>query len=425
MSARTPASPTTGLKDLVAAYSARTPTSAARYAAASTVLPNGETRSVTHWAPHPLAIAGGAGARLEDVDGNVYIDLVNNYTSLVHGNAFTPVTDAITELVSRPLALAATTAEQTALARILIDRIGSVDAVRFTNSGSEANALALRIARHVTGRRVAVVFTDSYHSALPLLIPGEADVRVATYNDPDSLNAILDDDVAAVFAEPFLGAGGVIPAAPGFLRTVQEAAHRVGALFVLDEVQSLRNAHGGEQTLHSVTPDLTTMGKIIGGGFPIGAVGGPQAVMAVTDTRTPDPIAHSGTFNGHLFATTAGAVVLQHLTTDAIAALDELATRLEDGIVHAAARVGTTVSVSRSGSILQVHPTAEPTRASLQTLDTKRWSRGLHLALLSEGVYATPRGMINLSTALTEADVDDVITAYGNAIAILSAHVTA
>jgi glutamate-1-semialdehyde 2,1-aminomutase len=245
-----------------------------------------------------------------------------------------------------------------------------------------------------------MMFHRGYHGSAPPLLSGQPNVVTVPFNDLPAIDAALTTDIAAVFAEPFLGAGGVIPAHPGFLAAVQELARSRGALFVLDEVQSLRNAVGGEQERLGLRPDLTLLGKVIGGGFPVGAVGGRADLLALTASATPGALAHSGTFNGHLAAMAAGTVTLRDLDHAAIARLDDAAGKLADRITKSGAHAGVPVTVTRAGSILGVHldKTAE-----------------LHLALLLTGVYTTPRGMINLSTALTAADLDRAAAAYAAA----------
>jgi glutamate-1-semialdehyde 2,1-aminomutase len=213
------------------------------------------------------------------------------------------------------------------------------------------------------------------------------------------------ETVAAVLAEPFLGAGGVRPAAPGFLAALESVARANGTLFVLDEVQALRVGPHGAQDLLGLNPDLTILGKIIGGGFPIGAVGGRADLMNLTvASLTPDHVAHAGTFNGHLAAVVAGRVTLDRLDASAIHQLNEAAATLADRIRAASAAAGIAAELTRAGSILNLH------------LDDPAHCVPLHLALLLEGVYATPRGMVNLSTALTEADLRDIAAAYERAL---------
>jgi glutamate-1-semialdehyde 2,1-aminomutase len=398
--------PLTADGDLVRAYTERTPGSAASFEAARRVLPGGETRAVTSYPPYPVIITEGHGARLTDADGHVYLDLVNNYTAMVHGSAFGPAVEAVADLLPRGYAFASPHPYQVALAELITARLPSVERVRFTNSGTEAALLAARIVARATGRRRLLMFDGAYHGSATLFLPGSPDVVRVPWNDLAAVAALLgsDHDIAAVFAEPFLGAGGVRPAEPGFLAAVAGMAAERGVLFVLDEVQGLRNGPGGEQGRLGLTPDLTLLGKIIGGGFPIGAVGGRADLLELTVAAlTPGYVTHAGTFNGHLAAAAAGTMTLRYLDGAAIAGLNEAAAALSASIVAGASAAGVAAEVTRAGSIMNVH-----LRGPGQLAD-------LHLALLLNGVYTTPRGMINLSTALSPGDLDDIAAAYAAA----------
>jgi glutamate-1-semialdehyde 2,1-aminomutase len=412
-----PARLVTSAADLVRAYLDSTPASAATFEAARRVLPGGETRAVTTYPPYPVIITEGQGGWLLDVDGHRYLDLVNNYTSLVHGNAFAPVTDELAELLPRGLAFASPHPHQIALAELLIGRLPSVQRMRFTNSGTEASLLAARIVARATGRRRLLLFDGAYHGSTALFLPGSPDVIRAPWNDLDAVAALLKEpghEIAAVFAEPFLGAGGVRPAAPGFLAGLADLAREHDVLFVLDEVQALRNGVNGEQGRLGLEPDLTLLGKIIGGGFPIGAVGGRADLLELTVAScTPGYVAHAGTFNGHLAAAVAGAVTLRHLNAAAISRLNDAASVLADRIAAGAAAAGIPAEVTRAGSILHVHLDGADQDATGPGATGQQAS--LHLALLLLGVYTTPRGMINLSTALTAADLDAAGAAYETA----------
>jgi glutamate-1-semialdehyde 2,1-aminomutase len=396
---------------LVRAYRERTPGSAASFEAARRVLPGGETRAVTSYPPYPLIITEGHGARLTDADGHVYLDLVNNYTAMVHGSAFGPATEAVAGLLPQGYAFASPHPHQVALAELLAARVPSVQRVRFTNSGTEAALLAARIAARATGRRRLLMFDGAYHGSATPFLPGSPDVVRVPWNDLDAVAALLGrpgHDVGAVFAEPFLGAGGVRPAAPGFLAGVAGLAREHEVLFVLDEVQALRNGFGGEQGRLGLTPDLTLLGKIIGGGFPIGAVGGRADLLELTvASLTPGYVTHAGTFNGHLAAAVAGTMTLRYLDAAAIARLNDAAATLANRIAAGAASAGVPAEVTRAGSIMNVHLAGPGQLADL------------HLALLLNGVYTTPRGMINLSTALTPGDLDDIAAAYATAFTML------
>ena len=255
------------------------------------------------------------------------------------------------------------------------------------------------------------MFDGAYHGSATLFLPGSPDVVRAPWNDLDAVAALLsqpDHRIAAVFAEPFLGAGGVRPAAPGFLAAVAGLARDRDVLFVLDEVQGLRNGPSGEQGRIGLTPDLTLLGKIIGGGFPIGAVGGRADLLELTvATVTPGYVAHAGTFNGHLAAAVAGIMTLRHLDTAAISRLNDAAAALAERILAGAVSAGFPAEVTRAGSIMNVH------------LDDPGQLADLHLALLLDGVYTTPRGMINLSTALSPADLNEVGAAYETAFSMV------
>ena len=392
---------------LVRAYCERTPGSAASFEAARRVLPGGETRAVTSFPPYPVIVTEGHGARLTDVDGHVYLDLVNNYTAMVHGSAFANhravPTCCRTVRVREP-------ASPGRAGRVLAaGAFGAAGAVH--QLGTEAALLAARIVARATGRRRLLMFDGAYHGSATLFLPGSPDVVRVPWNDLDAVTALLGGaghDVAAVFAEPFLGAGGVRPAAPGFLAAAAALARDRDVLFVLDEVQGLRNGFGGEQGRLGLTPDLTLLGKIIGGGFPIGAVGGRADLLELTVAAlTPGYVTHAGTFNGHLAAAVASTMTLRHLDAAAISRLNDAAAALAGGSCGRGGRGA--AEVTRAGSIMR----------------TCTWRPGqladLHLALLLNGVYTTPRGMINLSTALSPGDLDDIAAAYATAFTMVRA----
>lgn len=406
-----------GVTELVGEFRASTPGSEAVFHRATAVLPGGETRSVTYHPPYPVILVEGHGAELLDADGNIYLDLVNNYTSLIHGNAYPPAVAAASAALAGGAVFPSPHERQLELAELLVGRVPGVERVRFTNSGTEASVLAARLARRATGRAKLMLFDGAYHGSSPPLLAEDPDVVTVAYNDVDAVRAALTDDVAAVFAEPFLGAGGVLPGQPGFLRAVAELARARGALFVLDEVQSLRNGPHGEQGRLGLRPDITVLGKLIGGGLPIGAIGGAEHLLRLTAATTEGHLHHSGTFNGHLAAAAAGTVTLRHLDGPAIDRLDHHARRLATAITDAGARAGLPVSVTRAGSILNVHLSPTPpqdVRQARATAETPLLA-ALHLALLLEGIYATPRGMINLSTVLGEDDLTRTVKAYAHA----------
>jgi glutamate-1-semialdehyde 2,1-aminomutase len=409
--------------ELVAEFRARTRRSAAVFRRAATVLPGGETRSVTYHPPYPVILVEGHGSGLHDADGNTYLDLVNNYTSLVHGNAYPPAVAAASAVLAGGSVFPSPHERQLELAELLTGRVPGAELVRFTNSGTEASVLAARLARHATGRARLLLFDGAYHGSSPPLLADDPGVVTVPYNDVDAVEDALTDEFAAVFAEPFLGAGGVIPGRPEFLRAVADLARERGALFVLDEVQSLRNGPGGEQGRLDLLPDITVMGKLIGGGLPIGAIGGAEHLMMLTAATEEGHLHHSGTFNGHPAAAAAGTVTMRHLDDQAIDRLNHHAGRLAAAITDAGTRVGIPISVTRAGSILNVHLSrTQPENATqARAIATTPLLTALHLALLLEGIYTTPRGMLNLSTVVGEDDLTRATQAYAHAFQRLAA----
>ena len=407
--------------DIVTAYRAATRGSEMAFERFRRVLPGGETRSVTFYRPYPLVLTEGAGPRLRDVDGRTYLDVLNNYTSLVHGHAAPRILTAVRDALKHGTAYPAPGMRQLALAEALIVRYPAVELVRFTNSGSEAAVLALRLARHATGRRRIVMFDGGYHGTSAEFADKSAETIRVPFNDLDALRSCLDETVAAVFVEPFLGSGGVVPAASGFLDKAAEAAQAAGALFVLDEVQSLRCAEHGVQASLKRAPDLVLMGKIIGGGFPVGALGGRRDLMELTAADRPNGLKHSGTFNGNPVTAAAGLASPSLLDADAIDSLNVAAQKLASTIEAAGDDAGLPVMVSRFGSIMHVHfRKAQPTTSADVRAEPAEAVTALHLALLVQGIYAAPRGMLNLSTALSSTELEVVAGAYREAFAAVA-----
>ena len=372
------------------------------------MLPGGETRAVTSYPPYPVIITEGHGARLTDADGHVYLDLVNNYTAMVHGSAFGPAVEAVADLLPRGYAFASPHPYQVALAELHRGAGATVGAGAVYQLGYRGGAAggqdrfagdrapaAAYVRRGVPRQRDAVLL-------------GSPDAARVPWNDMAAVTALLDrpgHDIAAVFAEPFLGASGVRPAEPGFLAAVAGLARDRGALFVLDEVQGLRNGPGGEQGRLGLTPDLTLLGKIIGGGFPIGAVGGRADLLELTvAAMTPGYV----TQRGHL----------QRPPGRGRGRPDDAAAPGRGRGDHAAERGGRGAGLAhRRGSdggrgARRGHPGRSIMNVHLR--DPGQLA-DLHLALLLNGVYTTPRGMINLSTAVSPGDLDDIAAAYAAA----------
>jgi glutamate-1-semialdehyde 2,1-aminomutase len=415
------------MTSIEATFLERTPASAAHAERASVVMPGGDTRAAGHHPPYQLTMTGGAGPYLTDLDGNRYLDLIGNFTSLVHGNAFPPVIEAAGRAVAAGTNWPARNEHAVELAEELCRRVGSVEQVRFTNSGSEATMLAVEIARAHTGRQKLLMARYGYHGSMPQFERGTfghggGDTLLATFGDLADFEAVLDrhrDEVACVILEPVMGSGGVVTPPEGFLACVATAAHGIGALFVLDEVITLRLAPGGRQAIEGVTPDLTAMAKIIGGGFPVGAVGGRADLMDLCNPFRPR-IFHSGTFNGNPVTMAAGLEAIRHLTSDAITEMDVRTERLEGHIRYAASARGVPLSTRRAGSLLQIYASDELPPSNGERSDDA-WANLLHLALLNHGVFFAGRGLVALSTVLDDDLVDEAAARFDAALADLAA----
>ncbi len=413
-------------------YRRCTPASAALAEQAQRALPGGDTRNSTYMRPYPLYIDRGEGAYLVDVDGNRVLDAVNNWTSLIHGHAHPAVVEAINAQAARGTAYAAANPHAHRLAEAIKDRVPSVDLLRFTNSGTEATMLALRAARAVTGRPLIVKMRGAYHGshdtfevadgvAAPGIIPGTADyVREVQFNNPEDLSRVMEREgsqVAAVIVEGVMGAAGMLPPEEGYLQHIRRETERHGALMVMDEVISLRVAPGGAQELFGVSPDLTTMGKIIGGGLPVGAVGGRAEVMRRYSPLEPGFLHHSGTFNANPLTMVAGIATLEELDADATGYINRLGERLAAGVRTLAAEQQVPLQVTGTGSLQNVHFAAtQPRTAGEAAQADGELLRLLQLRLLLDGVFMARRGMFALSTVTTEAEVDGIIAALRSAI---------
>ncbi|HEX6425439.1 MAG TPA: aminotransferase class III-fold pyridoxal phosphate-dependent enzyme [Acidimicrobiales bacterium] len=415
------------MDDITRTYLDRTPGSAARAERRASVFPGGDFRAAAWHRPYPLTVASAAGPWLRDVDGHEYLDLLGNYTALVHGNAHPAIVEAASRAVAGGTCWAAANDPMVELAELLVDRVASVDQVRFCNSGTEATMHAAMVAREVTGRSTVLMARYGYHGSYDdyeagnLGHPGPK-TAVAPFGDAAAFEAVLTergDEIACVILEPVMGSSGVVAAPPGFLARVAEAARAAGALFVLDEVITFRLATGGAQALAGVEPDLTTFGKLIGGGFPVGALGGHTEILAVTDpARGRLPL--SGTFNANPVTMAAGAAAVRELTGDRIADIDRWCSRLADGLIKAAADHGVPFSVRRAGSLLNVYLSAEPPASVPQRTDGDLMA-SFHLACLDNGLFFAPRGLLATSTVFSDALVDTAVDRAERAFADVAA----
>ncbi len=399
-------------------------------------LPGGNSRTTIFHDPYPLYASSGEGCRVTDADGVERIDFISNYTSLVHGHCHPAVVEAVRRQAGRLLSAAAAGELEVEMAERIKERLPSIELLRFANSGTEATMQAIRAARAFTGRATIGVFAGAYHGTHDYAVSIPADVGapgafgvpdvvaetlvVLPFNDADETRARLEPrlgDLAAVIVEPVMGAAGVIPADQSFLAFLRELTADAGALLVFDEVIAFRIGYHGAQGRYGVTPDLTSLGKIIGGGLPVGAFGGRGDVMELFDPRREPLLTHGGTFNANPLSMAAGLATLAELTPEALDGLESLATELCEGLEGLFADVGLTARVNQAASLFNIHVTGQPVRspADARAADTALL-RELHLALLGLGILFTPRGMGCLSTPMTSAEVDAFVDATGRAL---------
>jgi glutamate-1-semialdehyde 2,1-aminomutase len=393
----------------------------------------------------PPFIARGNGSRVWDVDGNEYIDYLGSWGPLALGHAHPAVVEAVQRAAADGTSFGAPVEQEVRLAEMICAALPSVDSVRLVNSGTEACMTALRLARAYTGRSKIVKFAGNYHGhadgllvaagsgALTHGIPTSAGVPeayaaetlIATYNDIPSVETLFDawpDDIAAVIVEPIAGNMGVVRPADGFLQGLRSITESNGALLIFDEViTGFRVAYGGAQTLFGIIPDITTMGKIIGGGLPVGAYGGRSDVMQ--QVAPLGPMYQAGTLSGNPLAVAAGVATLTELQQSGVyEQLEATAERLTAGVSAAFARVEIPSTINRVASMFTGFFNAGPVSALAQVeqSETATYGRYFH-ALLERGVYIAPSqfeaGFVSI--AHTDADIDRTIIAVGDALASL------
>ena len=397
-------------------FADRNPQSRKYFDEARKFLPGGHTRTVLTHAPFPLVFVSGKASTLKDSDGHVYIDMIGDYTAGLLGHSEHRVIDAVTAVLKTNVSVGGIHPAEARLAKLMCDRF-ALERVRFTNSGTEANLMAITTAMQATGRSKILVFHGGYHGGILYFASGAApwnapyDFVIAPYNDEvETLKLIRENasSLAAVIIEPMLGSGGCVPADPKFVDAVFSAAREVGAVIVADEVMTSRHGSCGMFNLLGVQADITTFGKYIGGGFSFGAFGGRADLMDQFDT-SPEAnrdkvISHAGTFNNNISSMTAGCVVLGEVfTADVAIAHTARGDEFRKSVATVLARHKLPVSVSGFGSMMCLHALTEAPRSAVDV--AKRDSvlqELLFFGLLERGIYIAPRGMINLSLPLTD-----------------------
>ena len=406
-----------------ALYAARRPRTRALHERAQAFLPGGNTRSVLYHQPFPLRIARAWEAILEDADGHQYVDLLGEYSAGLYGHSHPVVIKAMADALHEGISRGAHTRYEVDLAEAICARFASIERVRFTNSGTEANLMALSAARAFTGRDRVLAFRGGYHGGLLTFAAGPSpvnapyDVLLAGYNDT-AAQALLREHagtVACVLVEPMLGASGCIPGDPAFLAGLREATREAGALLIFDEVMTSRTGAGGLQARLGIRPDLTTLGKYIGGGASFGAFGGRADVMSLFDPGRPGALPHAGTFNNNVISMAAGHAGLTQVYTRQTAEWHtERGDRLREDLARAFRAAAAPFQVTGVGSLLAVHAATAPVRglSDLSGSDP-RLLELLFLDLLELGYYLAPRGYMALSLALTSSQLAGFVEAVG------------
>lgn len=420
-----------------ATYERSNPRSREAFERSCRVLPGGVSRTLCYFPPFPCQTAYGEGCWMVDVDGHRRLDLFNCATTLILGHRPPVVVKAVDEQLQRGTAFQTNSGLETVLAEMLVERVASVEQIRFTNSGSEGTQMAIRAARAFTGRPKIAKMEGGYHGThdcvensvrvlagsggpadAPVPVAGSAgitpgvlnDVVIIPYNNLEAAKRILAahaSDLACVIVEPILGSVGFVPAEREFLVGLRQEAQRLGIIFILDEVQSFRLDRGGAQKLFGITPDLTCFGKIIGGGFPVGAFGGRRDIMAQFNTTTGGGlIPHAGTFNANPITMTAGIATMEQLTEPAYARLNKTGDELRDRLNVLGARHQVPMYVSGIGSMFKVHFSEHPVRCYRDTLQS---SNLVHSALflfgLNRDVFLSEGGRCCLSVPIGEVEI--------------------
>ena len=409
-------------------YAAANPNSQSRHARACAVLPAGHTRQTLYFAPFPLTIAHGRGARVTDLDGHEYLNLVGDYAAGVFGSTCEPIQRAVAEALREGISLSGPNMRELELAELISQRIPSIEQVRFCNSGSEACLFAAMLARHATKRPKLLVFNGCYHGGFMIYGPSDPALSVplplvkAKYNDCEGVRATLQanaGDLAAVILEPVMGSGGAIPATPEFLAMLREETRRLGIVLIFDEVMTSRLGSGGVQGLHGIRPDLTTLGKFWGGGFAFGAFGGSRELMGHFDLRAGGALSQAGTFNNNVVTMTAGLVGARDVyTPEACRQLNALGDWLRERLNDAGREAGVALQSTGIGGVMNTHwregPITDPSVVDPANAPIRRL---FQLEMIERGFFVAQRGMINLSLAVERAALEEFVAAVRDYLA--------
>lgn len=415
-------------------FADRNPASRRQYDSARRFLPGGHTRTVLTHRPFPLTFVAGQGATLTDADGHEYIDMLGDYSAGLLGHSERRVLDAVTAALGTNASVGGIHPAEAVLGELMCTRFG-LDRVRFTNSGTEANLMAITTALMATGRRTVMVFHGGYHGGVLYFASGIApwnapyEFVVAPYNDLAGTEALIAQHattLAAVLIEPMQGSGGCVPADAAFLRGTFDAARAAGAVCIADEVMTSRHGRSGLVHLLGAQADITTYGKYIGGGFSFGGFGGRAELLDLYDTspeggRT-STIGHAGTFNNNLATMTAGGVVLgQVFTADVAEAHTARGDEFREQVASVLGKHSLPLCVSGYGSMINLHARAEVPTTATESMDRDDVLAELvYFGLLERGVYTAARGMVTVGLAHTDDQLAAVLDRLDDCLASIA-----
>ena len=435
--------------------------SRAAFERAKQVFPGGTTRITVPRRPLPVYMASGKGAWLTDVDGNRYLDFNNNFTTLIHGHAFAPVVEAVEQQIRQGSCFANPTSYEVALAEMLCARVPTIERLRFVNTGTEAVMFAVKAARAITGRTKIAKFEGAYHGAYDWVsvnqtqengaggrgttsahgttpdqgpTPARAQVNgipasvfeevvLLPFNDAEATAATLEahaGELAAVIIDLVPSRAGLIPLEPSYVEVIRGLAKRHGTLLICDEVLNFRQGYGGAMGCYGLEPDLVVLGKIIGGGLPVGAIGGRAHHMEVFDNSAGDPcLPQGGTFSANPLSMVAGIASMSALDPSAFAYLEDLGDKVREGLREAARLRDLPLQVTGIGSLFRIHLKEKPPSSYLEARPTPGEAallESLSCALLEKGVVMPASSPGACSTSMTDADIEFFLDVVGRCL---------
>ncbi|CZR61354.1 related to acetylornithine aminotransferase [Phialocephala subalpina] len=410
-----------------ASYGKANPESQKIHTESLLTLPGGTTRNVVHFKPFPVILESGRGSYLTDVDDHTYLDLCGEYSAGMFGHSHPVITKAMHSAIDSGFALGGVNRFEGRLAKLFCDRFASIEKIRFSNSGTEANLTAIALVKAYTKRNTILVFKGGYHGGLATFSKDDKvtansmnaphNFIVAPYNDIQALEEIVaqhKDDLACIFLELMQGSSGCLPADIDFIKALRAKATEVGAVLMFDEVMTSRMSTGGLQKLIGVTPDMTTLGKYFaGGGQNFGAFGGKTEIMSIIEPGHPGGAYHSGTYNNNVTTMAAGVAVLEQVWTEQAASdLYNMGEWLQHELQRVSKEAGSTLKVTGVGSLMTLHFSSKEVRSAADVQASETTVRELFFFdMLKKGFYLAQRGMVSLMTVTTKEELETFVEA--------------